>query len=241
MITDQMIIKETGQYDKEVIQRLRLEKLSIYKMNNLEGFTSLLELSLAHNEISIIVGLDSLTSLQRLNLSHNQIRVIENLSALESLEILDLRANSIEKTDDVSNLVGLEALRALHLSGTDGEDANPCCAHTDYINTVIRILPQLQIIDGGHVEIKEAFMSLDDQIDLLRPDPGASATPPSEPWFDQKDKEFACSTAEINGSEYVESSRLLAPALESFHKVADILNEECSHVLRKAQGTINKA
>ncbi len=146
MITDAMIVRESGQYDKEVIQSLRLERLSIYKLSNLEGCTALLELSLPYNEISIIAGLDSLTTLRRLNLSFNHIRTIENLASLVALEVLDLRANSIEKIDSITELSGLEMLKSLYLRGTDGEDSNPVCGRPEYTNSIIRALPQLHIM-----------------------------------------------------------------------------------------------
>ena len=46
-----MIVKESGQYDKETMQRIRLENLTIHRICNLEQCVSLVELSLAQNEV----------------------------------------------------------------------------------------------------------------------------------------------------------------------------------------------
>ena len=78
MITDQAIIKSSGQYDKEVIQRLRLDNLGtvftktfeihincstysymaeltswlgIQRISNLDQCFTLMDLSLSHNEV----------------------------------------------------------------------------------------------------------------------------------------------------------------------------------------------
>lgn len=40
------------------------------------------------------------------------------------------------------------------------------------------------LIPGGHLNITEAFTSLEDHLRLLQPDPADSVTPPLEPWLD---------------------------------------------------------
>jgi hypothetical protein len=71
MLTNQIIFKESGQYDKEVIQRLRLERMGkkvlinavylwlcimmiltgITRIASLDGCVSLIELNLSCNEV----------------------------------------------------------------------------------------------------------------------------------------------------------------------------------------------
>jgi Leucine-rich repeat (LRR) protein len=76
MITDALIKRESGQYDPEVVQRLRLEGLGISRIANLGRCSSLVELNLSRNELGEIAGLDTLITLQRLDLSHNKIKRI---------------------------------------------------------------------------------------------------------------------------------------------------------------------
>lgn len=53
MITNEVIFRESGQYDKETLQRLRIERNGLSKISNLESCTSLIELSLSHNEVNL--------------------------------------------------------------------------------------------------------------------------------------------------------------------------------------------
>ena len=76
------------------------------------------------------------------------------------------------------------------------------CKHPSYVNIVMRCLPQLHILDGtlfyscllrrsyicclsgGHLNITEAFTSLEDHMKALQPDPADCTTPPLQPWLD---------------------------------------------------------
>ena len=82
---------------------------------------------------------------------------------------------------------------------------------------------------------------MEDQLEKLSS--GAScSTPPSEPWFTQKDLFLPGITGDDADLEaYINSTKSFAPPLESHQKIADSLKEECSHLLRKAQSAISKA
>ncbi len=69
MITNEVIFRESGQYDKETLQRLRIERNSLSKISNLESCTSLIELSLSHNEVPFHLKLPRLGSLNLLTKS----------------------------------------------------------------------------------------------------------------------------------------------------------------------------
>lgn len=73
MITDHMIFKASGQYDKEIIQHLNLIAEGITTISNLDRCVTLTDLNLSSNNISSISGLDSLAKLQRLDLSFNRL------------------------------------------------------------------------------------------------------------------------------------------------------------------------
>lgn len=70
MITDEVITKESGQYDQEIIQHLRLEKYG--KTFKLNSDTHVYDIFLLEG-ISKISNLDSCISLVELNLARNEV------------------------------------------------------------------------------------------------------------------------------------------------------------------------
>ena len=44
--------------------------------------------------------------------------------------------------------------------------------------------PDVSIVAGGHLNITEAFGSLEEHLQRLQPDPADAATPPAQPWLD---------------------------------------------------------
>eukprot|EP01039_Chlorochromonas_danica_P001014 gene1014-1100_t len=239
MITDKLIFKESGQYDKEVIQRLYLSNQGISSISNLESCVSLVELVLSSNEILMIAGLDFCVSLRTLDLSFNRIRKIENLHKLVSLESLDLRGNQIANLADISDLNNLKTLTSFSLRGVDGEDANPVCSQPGYAAAVLTAVPSLLLMDGGHVQIHEAFGSIEDELAKLRPDPSICKTPPSEPWFTAA--ELAVSDPLDTGATTTgPSSKSLKAVQEQEKTIQNMLSEDCSHLLRKAQAALAK-
>mmetsp|Transcript_19954 Transcript_19954/g.28678 ORF Transcript_19954/g.28678 Transcript_19954/m.28678 type:complete len:241 (+) Transcript_19954:112-834(+) len=237
MITEALIIRQSGEYDCEVITKLKIEKLGIQKISNLDNCTSLIDLSLANNDIMQISGLDCLVSLKRLNLSFNKIRRIENVLELENLEYFDLRANSISQMDDVVGLGKLPKLSNLALRGLGGDDANPVCQHPAYRSIITRSLPNLTILDGGLMGLIEASDEIEKHLESLQPqnqdDEEASAI---TPWIDAESLKDASDPVDI------ESFMDRFPELRNAHdRAEDMLREDSAHVLRQASAALNKA
>lgn len=243
MITEDLIIKESGQYDPEVIQRLVLRNLGVRRIQSLDRCFSLVQLDLSNNEIGVMEGLDSLVSLERLDLSFNKIRKIENLQHLTKLQYLDLRANSIASVNDMMEIQILSELRTLFLKGVDGDNPNPACTHPSYITIVMRTLPQLEIIDGGHLQVNEAFESLEDHLKTIQADRTAAKTPPLEPWFqaDELDAEVNIGTEPSDLEVFINSSKEFKDVVVAQDRIEEMLREDCAHVMRKAQSAISKA
>jgi len=76
---------------------LLLSFRNIMKIDNLQGFNSLLKLCLDNNAISEIQNLDHLEHLEWLDLSFNSISKIEGLSKLTNLKDVTFFANKIEE------------------------------------------------------------------------------------------------------------------------------------------------
>ncbi len=61
MITDALIIKHSGQYDAEVVERLKLDNLGISKIGGLDNCVALTDLNLSSNIITEMSGLEALS------------------------------------------------------------------------------------------------------------------------------------------------------------------------------------
>ena len=82
-------------------------------------------------------------------------------------------------------------------------------------------------------------------MELVVPDSAALKTPPSEPWFEEEDRAFFDVSEGDDGStitnEDVTRINPFSSVQESFNRTSDILAEDCSHLLRKAQAAITKS
>lgn len=113
------------------------------------------------------------------------------------------------------------------------------CKHPAYMNIILRTLPNLQIIDGGHLAINDSFQTIENHMESLKADPNACVTPPIEPWITEKD--VALGRKDPGDFEaIVNSSKAFGAVNDSLSKIQDILREDCSHLLRKAQTTLSK-
>ncbi|XP_074641154.1 uncharacterized protein LOC141898898 isoform X2 [Tubulanus polymorphus] len=83
---------------------------AISKIENLETYTSLQQLSLASNRIVRMAGLSKLLSLTVLNLPNNSIVTIEGLKPLINLQWLNLSGNSIKVIDHIQTNINLHHL-----------------------------------------------------------------------------------------------------------------------------------
>ena len=238
MITTALLKREANQYDVEVIQRLFLERQDIFTISNLTNCISLVDLSLAWNEITIISGLENLTNLRRLDLSHNKIKKIEKLESLMSLQWLDLSANFIKNIDDIQNLTGLSALKSLCLKGSDlaSENAttitNQACLDDRYPSTIYLNLPQVIILDGSLIELIKTTSALQKQFDSIQPridNPELLAIETNTSmscWFSDE-----ASSSLLSSASFVDRENKLKLKLE----------EECEHLVRKSQNALQKA
>jgi hypothetical protein len=134
--------------------------------------------------------------------------------------------------------------------------------------TVInRVLPDLQIIDGeqsvllcllmslfdccftdnmiqftgGHQMINDSFRTMEQHMDSLQPDSRACKTPPLDFWITEKD--IALLSKDSSGTDVdslIDQSKAYSAVRDVSNKINDMLNEECSHLLRKAQSAITK-
>ena len=197
-ITDALIFKNSGQYDLEVVERLRLENLGIARITNLENCMSLTDLSLASNSITDLSGLLSAgASLKRLDLSNNKIKSLVPFEHMTVIEHLDLRGNEISSIDELDKLTACFTLNSISFRSADGSETNPICQHPSYNTIVLRKLPQLTILDGGHIGLIDASSALESFIEKLKPDPATQVPLPIDPWWDQRESSVDLSSASV--------------------------------------------
>lgn len=251
-ISDRIIKKESGEYDPEVVKRLKIERYGLSVVSGLSGCISLVELSLAYNEITQIDGLSALDNLKRLDLSFNKIKRIENLMDLVFLEHLNLVGNQIESISEVEALMPMESLNAVYFQNLDGSDANPVCKHPSYVTTVQRMLPNLQVLDGGHLLIFDAAQAFTAYINNIMPNDALIDEVISKnscsSWYSNEDLLIENGDGDMARDENgIRPFHCKAHTLEALDRLEEdivqietIVDRDSVHLLRKAGVTINK-
>ncbi|XP_043926896.1 centrosomal protein of 97 kDa isoform X2 [Protopterus annectens] len=89
---------------------LILDNNQIIKLEHLEKFRNLMQLSVANNRLVRMMGVAKLTSLRVLNLPNNSIGCVEGLKDLVHLEWLNLAGNNLKSTDHLNNASHLQHL-----------------------------------------------------------------------------------------------------------------------------------
>lgn len=89
---------------------LLLSNNEISKLENLQYFAHLQQLSLAGNQIDDMKGISGAQGLRVLDLSDNNIPCIEGISSLKNLEWLNLSGNSIEEVENLDKSINLNHL-----------------------------------------------------------------------------------------------------------------------------------
>ena len=231
MLTVPVIKRAAGEYDCEVVTRLRIPSASISRLCNLETCTSLVELSLPQNSITMIEGLDSLAKLVRLDLSGNRISRIENLAALRALQRFDVRGNEIAQLGDVRGLAEVPQLVQLFLqTAHDSSMQNPVCNDPDYYTHIKGLVPALESLDGERVALKESVGTLLKEADDV---PGDVPALPTSPWCGADFWTVPEPASQSNGSEMERETREIARECLDIHKEANALLMEISRASAK--------
>uniref|UniRef100_A0A1B6DTC1 Centrosomal protein of 97 kDa n=1 Tax=Clastoptera arizonana TaxID=38151 RepID=A0A1B6DTC1_9HEMI len=89
---------------------LILDSNELQRLDNIDGFPSLVELSARHNHLVRMFSVNKLNHLVRLDLSNNKIHSIEGLKDLEQLKWLNLSGNNIKTIEHLHKNILLEYL-----------------------------------------------------------------------------------------------------------------------------------
>ena len=112
----------------------------------LDGFTSLVTLSLGNINLTSLANFPQLPKLQNLLLSDNKIAGgLEALTAarLDRLTELDLSGNKLASLAAFKPLAGLRSLKALHVEGNPAQEAV-----ADLRKALFKMLATLQYLDN---------------------------------------------------------------------------------------------
>ena len=229
MISDDLIKKVTGQYDVEVIQRLNLDNFDLKQIGNLSRLTNLKDVSLARNDIADLSPLEPLSELRRLILRENMIRNLQPLVGLENLETLDVSGNDrLESLDAVmSVLKQMKSLRNLTLRSGPDSDATPITqwqkdmqVSGKYPHVVLEALPQLQILDGSHVEVIKAAIAKNEEV--VEEEKSAEEEKPAGSWI----------AAKLSGGDDMDC--IVSPRSNALLGLGDDKKRDAQELLRRA-------
>eukprot|EP00762_Andalucia_godoyi_P006708 ANDGO_06235.mRNA.1 Dynein regulatory complex subunit 3 len=138
------------------LTHLRLDRLGITRIENLDLFSNCTHLQLQVNHITRIEGLEFLPRLRFLVLSQNKIRRIENIVFLDELQYLDLSDNALEAVDAME----LPSAKLAYVNFKGNKACDPAC----YRSEIVRTLPLVREIDEEPVTNKDRA---DAEVDLL--------------------------------------------------------------------------
>ena len=167
-LTEAVLCKHTGAYDLELVKRLDLSNQNITSLSGIELCPNITELNLSSNSILTIEPLAALTQLIRLDVSNNQIqKLIVGLGTLIELNHLKLENNNITSMDELRVLSQLPKLKNFYLQNkkkdstnetneTKSDSANPICDHPAYTTTLLRYAPDLQVLDGERIQLRNS-------------------------------------------------------------------------------------
>ena len=182
-LNEQYLCKLTGAYDLELVKRLDLSGKQIKSLQGIQLCPNLTELNVSNNLINDIEEIASLTQLERLDISNNNVKkVIVGLGTLVELTHLHLEGNDISSMDELRVLANFPNLKNLYLqnkkgnkensssktgsslkersnesrSGGGGGGTNPVCNHPAYTTTLLRYAPDLSVLDGERIQLRES-------------------------------------------------------------------------------------
>lgn len=178
-ITASLLKAVTGEFDLESIYKLSLCRMNIQRIEHLEDCENLVEANLTGNLIEHMTGLERCKRVRKLQLTSNKIRSLATLPMLVALEHLYLQDNAITHVEELNALPDkVPNLKTFYLKNIDGTQRNPVCDQPAYRSTIIRLLPDLFVLDGERVRHGDVYESAVDtsqkavpKVDLPKPEP----------------------------------------------------------------------
>jgi hypothetical protein len=141
--------------------------------------------------------------------------------------------------------IQIPQLRALHLKGVDGDEANPICNRPDYPNCVLQLLPDLETLDGGHALILSAFAAMNQQMEEAKKESAATENDTyvaPQAWFGNKDLQAVFDpVAMADIDRYISQQPTLQPVTNTFQELQSMISQDGGALIRKATLSMSAA
>ncbi len=168
ILTSEMLKQESCNFDLECVFTLDLSDKRITDLGDLKECINLEILNLSFNDIKDLTPLSHLTKLQFLNLSNNLISSLDGLEDLESLQLLNLAGNYLSSVLEFKKLSECKSLNQLKLINKQANATNPLCSiSTDYKQSIHKVLPFVEIIDGANLKYINTEMKMADEFNKI--------------------------------------------------------------------------
>merc|ERR1711939_133477 len=178
VLSEAILRKAGGNFDLESNATLKLDNLDIDAVGAcLAECPNLTKLDLSHNKLKEAVGFGDCAQLQTLDLSANFIPHLIGVELPQSLECLKMAGNTIKEPSDLPSLTSLPKLSSLYLQTAEEDMANPICLTPEYPESVIKILPHLENLDGQRLRVMRGRARVE------TPPDAKVELPPSVPWL----------------------------------------------------------
>ncbi|XP_078502295.1 centrosomal protein of 97 kDa [Lissotriton helveticus] len=161
------------------LKQLSVANNRLVRMMGVAKLTCLRVLNLPHNSIGYVEGLRDLGHLEWLNLAGNNLKTIDQINSCTSLRHLDLSDNNLSQTGDLSKLTNLKTLLLHGNNITSLRTASVCLPH----NLTIISLAENEIRDLNEISFLTSLLELE-QLSIMN-NPCVMDTP-SLPGFDYR-------------------------------------------------------
>ncbi|XP_062513618.1 leucine-rich repeat-containing protein 61-like [Corticium candelabrum] len=189
VVTADLLRRESGQFDLAAgILHIELCSRGFQDISVLSQCVGLLRLDLCDNLISGISALAPLTNLQYLNIARNRLETLDGIESMEVLRYLNAAGNSLMSFSGLEPLRGKRELRTIIFHERSQETiTNPVCRLPGYQTEVLKLVPQLTVLDGEHLsgpakELFDLFRELDSKVPGVA-DAHCSAVSQPEPFL----------------------------------------------------------
>jgi hypothetical protein len=222
-LTESSIKERAGAFDLSSILRLDLSSMGLGCLANMHGLVHLEELSLFGNELRTLEGIAA-PELRKLDAANNELSSAAPLAELAELEVVELQGNRIAAAADLAALARLPRLRALRLRDEASGASNPMCAAPSYFEDICALLPNLAVLDGERLELKQSMLAAArlrvDAADAAAAD-GEIEVPQPKPWCGAG----SSFSWEGGGNGEAQGARVAASAAEARHGAAKQLKD----------------
>ena len=197
------------------LTELNISNNLIHDIEAVAALTQLERLDLSHNQINrLIVGLGTLTELTHLHLEHNaissmdELRVLANLPKLKNLYLQNKKGSDKENSTSGgsgggggSSSLTERSSKNSKKTSSPSDATNPVCAHPAYTTTLLRYAPDLSVLDGERIQLRESTQQA--MLDAMATPAAKLELPERQRWLEG----YSWDTSEVQGTKPVRKKK----------------------------------